>query len=228
MSMVFNNGMPQPMDQKKKISTPQTYPISFLALHKSRHAIRVKFTLVDGVHEDYLAVAKVLKNKCELTVNGEKGLKKIAERIKKSVEAQRNGEGPSDAADDEIAIRDDAMYLIGRDISQEILLKDLRKYGKQQSELNKATQEQLEAIVGEKKRHEKELNRIEQARTEAGRARKDRITRAEKEKEDQEELAQKQQQEQQEQQESGGTKEDTSTRESNERSTAPVVKSAPG
>jgi hypothetical protein len=86
----------------------------------------------------------------------------------------------------------------------------------------------LEAIVGEKKRHEKELNRIEQARTEAGRARKDRITRAEKEKEDQEELAQKQQQEQQEQQESGGTKEDTSPRESNERSTAPVVKSAPG
>ena len=61
------------------------------------------------------------------------------------------------------------------------MLKDQRKYAKQRIELNKSTVEQLTAIMEENSRHEKELERIENASKEAGRTRELRLERKNKE-----------------------------------------------
>ena len=196
MSMVFtkstiraaetSNNNAIPTTSATNQTTRQSYQISFLALQKSGHAITLNFCFITGLH-DYAAVAKFLKNKCDLTMNPTK----IADKIFNAVEAQRSGQNPP--MQDDIAILDDALYSMSRDVSQEVLLKDLRKYGKQQSDLNKVTVEQLEAIEEEKNRHEKELDRIEQARTEAGRAREDRLKRASKEQQEEQQQEQQQQ-----------------------------------
>jgi len=158
-----------------------SYNISFLALHKSGSSVNVKFTFCQGQH-NALAVANILKTKCLLL--GEP--KEIAKKIQLKVDAQRSGQAPSQQTeDDNIAIQDDAFYLIARDICQEVLLKDQRKYAKQRIELNKSTVEQLTAIMEENSRHEKELERIENASKEAGRTRELRLERKNKEDEEQ-------------------------------------------
>ena len=153
-----------------------TFQISFLEMQKSGRAVRVNFSYVEGLH-DYGAVARILKTQCNLV----RSLEDIAKKIHNQVEAQKNGLPQTDQQVDSIAIQDDALYLIGRDMSQEVLLKDLRKYAKQLSDLNKVTVEQLEAIIAENNRHEKELERIEKARTEAVHQRQQRLIKAEKE-----------------------------------------------
>jgi hypothetical protein len=139
-------------------------------MQQSGTACRISFEYHPDVHS-FEVVGRLLKKRFKL----QDAVGKLKVKIQNEYEALKKGEDRSSFVEEEIAIMDDASFLINRDMRQEILYKQIQRLKNQIRENEALTLDQWKAIDVEHKRHERELSRIEKARQEATERRRKRL-----------------------------------------------------
>ena len=139
-------------------------------MQKTGEACRISFDYDPGIHS-FESVGRLIKIKFKLVDT----VGKLKLRIQNEYEALKKGEDRSSYVGEDIAIMDDAAFLINRDMQQEILYKQIQRLKNQIQDNEAQTLDQWKAIDMEHKRHEGELTRIENARQDATEQRRKRL-----------------------------------------------------
>ena len=149
---------------------PTIFPISMILMQQSGKTCRISFDYNPKMHT-FEAVGRHLKHRFKL----QDAVGKLKQKIQIEYEALKKGEDRSSFVEEDIAIMDDAAFLINRDMRQEILYKQIQRFSHQIRENDAQLLDQWKAIRGEHERHERELSRIENARKEATEQRRKRL-----------------------------------------------------